>query len=221
MRGFAYRRLSWDFCCCSSTYLLSSNRPLCIQISLTVMDGAQYCPLSLVQACCCHPAVRRWPSATRDETSQWKTAQPRHTYSGTFHRDHRSGCVLWIFGWLTAQKYFTDDEVHSEMLWEHPASLQYHHLSYEAVLYLEQCGHAWEQVVLSYLSLGFYLGPWYEVQCSPMLAVWKEVLAGASELMSEAAQGGAEVSPPLPFHFQCVFYSPAKHGHPHPVPTTH
>lgn len=74
---------------------------------------------------------------------------------------------------------------------------------------------------LSLHTLGFYLDLSYAVQCSSLWAEWKEVLAGASELMSEAAQGGPEGSPPLPVHFQCVFYSPANHGHPHPVPTTH
>lgn len=71
------------------------------------------------------------------------------------------------------------------MVGEHLASLQYHRLSFEAALNLEQS----EQVVLSYLGVGFYLGLWYAVQCSSMLAVWKEVQAGTSELMSEAAQG--------------------------------
>lgn len=130
-------------------------------------------------------------------------AQPHHTYSGIFHRDHRSGRILQIFGWLTVQKCFTDNEVHSQMVWEHLASLQYHHLSLEAILNLEQFSQAWKQVALSYVGVGFYLGLWYAVQCSSMLAVWKEVPAGTSELMSEAARGGPEVSesPPLPFHF--------------------
>lgn len=80
------------------------------------------------------------------------------------------------------------------------------------ILILEQCSHAWKQVVLSYLSAGFYLGQWYVAQCCSMLAVWREVLPGTSELMSEATWGGPELrerqSPPLPFLFSmCLLFT--------------
>lgn len=157
--------------------------------------------------------------------SQWKTAHSHHTYSGIFHRDHKSGCILWIFGWLMAQNSFTDNKVHCQMVWEHLASLLYHHLSFEAILNLEECSHAWKQVVQSYLGVGFYLSQSYAVQCSSMLAVWKEVLAGTSELTSEAVQGGPEASKrqtlPLPFHFSMCLLFTCKTRYPHPVPTTH
>lgn len=79
-------------------------------------------------------------------------------------------------------------------------------------LNLEQCSHEWKQVVVSYLGAGTYLGQWHAVQCCSMLAVWWEVLPGTSELMSEAARGGPEVSerqsPPLPFPFSmCLLFT--------------
>lgn len=76
-------------------------------------------------ACCRRPAGKRqsWPSVAQDEMSCRKTAQAHRTYSGIFPKDHNSGCILWIFGWFRAQKCFTDNEVHSEMAWEHLVSL--------------------------------------------------------------------------------------------------
>lgn len=104
--SFAYRILSWDFCCCSSTCLFSS-RPLSIQISPSAMDGAPYCPPLwfrrtgvLLSSCSEKVAV------TICRTG-WDEPMKNSTYSGIFHWDHKSGCVLWIFGWLAAQKYFT------------------------------------------------------------------------------------------------------------------
>lgn len=94
-----------------------------IQIYPTLMGGAQMLgslPPSAVHEDRRAAVILQWEGSGRHLPHQMRRANEKQasSHGGIFHRDHRGGCILWLFG------YFTDNEVHSQMLWEHLASLQ-------------------------------------------------------------------------------------------------
>lgn len=82
-------------------------------------------PASLVQEDRHAAVILQWEGSGDHLPHKMKraneTAQSHHTFSKIFHRDQKSGCILWIFGWLMAQKCFTNNKVHSQLVWEHLA----------------------------------------------------------------------------------------------------
>lgn len=103
--------LPWEWMPCMFLFTLQQtfNPPKYLQLLPTVHNIVHSPPPPWIGGTgIVPPAVRlecdRLPH--RDETSRWKTAQPRHTHAprGIFHGDRPSG-------WLTEQQHLTDNEV--------------------------------------------------------------------------------------------------------------
>ena len=127
--SFAYGRLS---CRCSSTCLFSKDQAADLYLSkclplIWIVYNIVQSPASLVQEDRRAAVILQWEGRGDHLPHKLKraneTAQSHLTYSRMFHKDHRGGCFLWIFGWMAVQKCFADNKVHSQTVWEHLASL--------------------------------------------------------------------------------------------------
>lgn len=158
------------------------------------------------QAWCCQHAARE-VVVTICCTIGCKPMTKTTRTAGYFPKITRVGEPCGYLGNRTAQRWFTEDKLHSETLWEHLATLRYPTSAIWSCSKFGTMQPCREMHCPVFALCMFLIGTtaWLE-NVFPLLAEWTEAPVGTSELMPEARGGKCRKEAEgqsllVPFHF--------------------